>query len=354
MTTTKCAGLWMNISRASWYASEKSGPLIETRRPAARWSPCSSLQTFVLIHEMLCFKSDSWWLKIVVAESSKSQMYYPRTKKSIIEFWPRVFWYKVHVWTALCWNMVFANRGVARKSENKVPFGFRSGHSSQLAPRVFSFIVHTWVLMSCSRTIGSPVGALSRMPPRDSKKAAFSERLFSAEAHTAVRDLPLATHRCNSFPGENSNTVELRWRLMGISTPARHLSPWATPEKDNQPLSRSLLLEPVLCVKVSCSRRYHSTLPHQLRVPYPPKRWHPTSLELVCNARGQRASVPTIACHRPAAQWIVSGLCPCESHIARPSHQTLAGELPSQVSLQKGASFSLFLAGSDNLFPDAS
>ncbi|KAK9542918.1 hypothetical protein VZT92_000740 [Zoarces viviparus] len=55
-----------------------------------------------------------------------------------------------------------------------------------------------------------------------------------------------------TFSGENSNTAALSRGLVSIPTPARPLSAWATPEKDKvQPLSRSLLPEPMLCVEVS-------------------------------------------------------------------------------------------------------
>jgi len=84
--------------------------------------------------------------------------------------------------------------------------------------------------------------------------------------HTTVRAFPPAT--CSrmevtlSFTGENSNTAVLSRGLVSIPTPAWRLTPWATPEKERvQPLSRSLVPEPVLCMKVSptISSWYRST-----------------------------------------------------------------------------------------------
>ncbi|KAK0136904.1 hypothetical protein N1851_026926 [Merluccius polli] len=84
------------------------------------------------------------------------------------------------------------------------------------------------------------------------------------------------------------------------------------------------------------------------------------SLELVCDAEDQQAQAPAFACrpadiapnpnaypyrwwaNRAAAPCCFFGLCLAEPHGSRPSHQTLAGELPSQVWLQEGAPVSLF------------
>ncbi|KAK3553302.1 hypothetical protein QTP86_033110, partial [Hemibagrus guttatus] len=65
-----------------------------------------------------------------------------------------------------------------------------------------------------------------------------------------------------SFPGENSSTWRLSWGAISKPTRARCLSPWGTPEEKRvQPLSRSWVPEPRLCMEVSptISSRYRST-----------------------------------------------------------------------------------------------
>ncbi|KAK5874093.1 hypothetical protein PBY51_019071 [Eleginops maclovinus] len=58
-----------------------------------------------------------------------------------------------------------------------------------------------------------------------------------------------------SSTGVNSNKAALNRGLVSIPTPARRLTPWATPEKNRvQPLLRSKVPEPMLCVAVSPTR----------------------------------------------------------------------------------------------------
>ena len=58
--------------------------------------------------------------------------------KSIIDLWPRVLWYHVHLWASLCLNMVFIidRLWLAQKSNNRTPktTSDRGGHSSQSRP----------------------------------------------------------------------------------------------------------------------------------------------------------------------------------------------------------------------------
>ncbi|KAL6464293.1 hypothetical protein MHYP_G00266100 [Metynnis hypsauchen] len=84
-------------------------------------------------------------------------------------------------------------------------------------------------------------------------------------AHTAVRTRSPTRRRREatlSSTGENPNIQAPSRGAMRKPTPARRLSPWATPEKNKvQPLSRRLDPEPKLCVEVSptISSRYLST-----------------------------------------------------------------------------------------------
>lgn len=50
------------------------------------------------------------------------------TTKSIIELWPRVSWWQVHIWAPLCSHMVFLmdHPWWAHKSSNRTPIGFWS------------------------------------------------------------------------------------------------------------------------------------------------------------------------------------------------------------------------------------
>ncbi len=69
-----------------------------------------------------------------------------------------------------------------------------------------------------------------------------------------MRDLS-PTRRCRettfSFTGVNSNTWRLSWGAISKPTPARRLSPWATPEWWRvHPLLRSVVPEPQPCVEV--------------------------------------------------------------------------------------------------------
>ncbi|KAK0140496.1 hypothetical protein N1851_022532 [Merluccius polli] len=90
-------------------------------------------------------------------------------------------------------------------------------------------------------------------------------RVSWCQAQTTVRIRPPTRRRREatlSFTGVNSNILAPSRGAISIATPARRLSPVATPEwKRVQPLSRSLVPEPLLCVEVrpTISSRNFST-----------------------------------------------------------------------------------------------
>ena len=105
------------------------------------------------------------------------------TIKSIIDLRPRVSWCQVHRWTSLCSNMVFvmAKLRLAQKSNNWTPLRFRSGRPFlPTTPLQVMLSLPTWALKSPNRTTELPGGNHSRTPPRDSKKAGYSELLIGA------------------------------------------------------------------------------------------------------------------------------------------------------------------------------
>ncbi|KAK0156272.1 hypothetical protein N1851_000419 [Merluccius polli] len=130
-----------------------------------------------------------------------------------------------------------------RSVQTLPPFPDPTHHQMVVSPSL-----PTWALKSPSRTKESPTGAPYRTPFRVSKKAEYSELLFGAYAQTTVRVFPPTTLRRReatlSSTGVNSNTAALSRGFMSIPTPARRLTPWATPEKNRvQPLSRSTVPE---------------------------------------------------------------------------------------------------------------
>ncbi|KAK0151297.1 hypothetical protein N1851_007562 [Merluccius polli] len=90
-------------------------------------------------------------------------------------------------------------------------------------------------------------------------------RVSWCQAQTTVRIRPPTRRRREatlSSTGVNSNTLAPSRGAISIATPARRLSPVATPEwKRVQPLSRRLVPEPLLCVEVrpTISSRNFST-----------------------------------------------------------------------------------------------
>lgn len=95
-------------------------------------------------------------------------------------------------------------------------------------------ISHVCVEIS-QQDYGSPTGALYRIPFRVSKKAEYTELLFSTYAQTIVRVFPPTTHwrreATLSSTGIKSNIAALSRSLVSIPTPACHLTPWSTREK---------------------------------------------------------------------------------------------------------------------------
>ncbi|KAK0155241.1 hypothetical protein N1851_002432 [Merluccius polli] len=93
-----------------------------------------------------------------------------------------------------------------------------------------------------------------------------SQYVWVCQAQTTVRIRPPTQRRREatlSSTGVNSNIQAPSQGAVSIATPARHLSPVATPEwKRVQPLSRRLVPEPLLCVEVrpTISSRNFSTL----------------------------------------------------------------------------------------------
>ncbi|KAK3555297.1 hypothetical protein QTP86_014982 [Hemibagrus guttatus] len=93
-------------------------------------------------------------------------------------------------------------------------------------------------------------------------------KMFPTDPHNmfgpakSVRHPPPRRETTLLFTGENSSTWRLSWGAISKPTPARHLSPWGTPEKKRvQPLSRSWVPGPMLCMEASptISSRYRST-----------------------------------------------------------------------------------------------
>ena len=71
------------------------------------------------------------------------------TTKSIIDLWPKMAWYQVHLWTTLYLNMLFVmdNPWLAQKSKNKTPFRFRSGRPFlPIKPLKVTPSMPTWAL----------------------------------------------------------------------------------------------------------------------------------------------------------------------------------------------------------------
>jgi len=207
--------------------------------------------------------------------------------------------------------------------------------------------------------------ALSRTPLTDSKKAGYYELGFGALAQTTVRALLLATGRRREatllFSGEYSNTLALSRGLVSIPTPARQLSPWATPEKNRvQPFSRSLVPEPALCLEVSPTRSswYCSTsCTSSGSFPASEVTFHVPRASLCCRRSARPGPLPGqppglhSTRRRCLSLWVVGpqGGCsmfflqtePERPHKRKPGHQTLVGELPSWVWLREGALVSL-------------
>lgn len=102
------------------------------------------------------------------------------------------------------------------------------------------------VLSSASGVLSLPVSSNGFL---GSKKAGYPELPNCAYAHLIERYFLNEVNLL--LQGENSNTLALSVGSVSIPNPARHLSIWATTEKNRvQPLYRCLVPELLLCLEV--------------------------------------------------------------------------------------------------------
>lgn len=171
--------------------------------------------------ETYLFPHPPWslWSSCLIDSSSPTLLNWLFPTSLISDPHPRVSWSHLRWWTGTrmlkhgVMDNLWLNRSPITKSHSGLD---QEGRSTQTLPSRYHSHCPHWALKSPSRTMGSPVGALSTTPPRNSKMVRYSLLLFGLWRQTATH---LFQNPCCVWRGAQLT-------LAGTSQPLAQVQAW--------------------------------------------------------------------------------------------------------------------------------